>query len=171
MSAGEEKYFCAGRAVSFWMHKARPSDRVLAWGEDDPRQDPITAFCFSSDDKLLLTGSKQGRLMLWEREKARLLRELKGHGDVIIRVAFCPNQNDLFASASFDGTARLWHREHAEENGLVGTAREPAGPQDLRPCVQPRRRPCHHRRDARGGPSRSPSPTRPAKYFPIPRSS
>ncbi len=57
---------------------------------------------------LVASGGTQGVVLLWDRRTGRLLRPLLGHTSAITGLAFTPDGSRL-ASASTDGTIRLWH--------------------------------------------------------------
>ena len=67
----------------------------------------VTAVAFSPNDELLLSGSSNGLLKLWERKSGSELRQLQGHRDRISSIAFSPDGRTV-ATTSEDGTVRLW---------------------------------------------------------------
>ena len=85
---------------------------------------------YSPDGKCFAIGSVgDGRLQLWETNPLRMRQEIKAHNDFIWNIAFSPDSRTL-ATASWDGTFRLWHvftgaelfslkREAAEPNWAV----------------------------------------------------
>jgi WD40 repeat protein len=84
--------------------------------------DRVFSVSFSPDGRLLATGSEDHLIRIWEVRTGTLLHTLKGHANEVRSVSFSPVerrvkksrvQNStlpswLLASASFDGTVRLW---------------------------------------------------------------
>jgi WD40 repeat protein len=84
--------------------------------------DRVFSVAFSPDGRLLATGSEDHLIRIWEIRTGKLLHTLSGHTDEVRSVAFCPVErrakkskmpkaglsNWQLASASFDGTIRLW---------------------------------------------------------------
>jgi WD40 repeat protein len=54
-----------------------------------------------------------GTIRIWDVGSRSELRRLEGHADQIFNVAWSPD-GTLIASASFDGTARLWSTRTGE---------------------------------------------------------
>jgi len=69
--------------------------------------DYFEAIVFSSDDKMIATGSPDGTVKLWDLEKRTELRTLKGHSAWVQSVDFNPDGKTL-VSGGADGTIRLW---------------------------------------------------------------
>ena len=67
----------------------------------------------SFDSKLILTGSFDGKVRLWDIKTKELLQEFKGHKARISSVAF-NSTNTLILTGSQDGTARLWNTKTGE---------------------------------------------------------
>lgn len=108
----------ANRAVHLWdgqtgecLHTLRGySDRVFS-------------VAFSADGQLLATGSEDHLVRIWQVRTGKLLHTLSGHSDEVRAVAFNPcsavlpesaalhrsQPPCLLASASYDGTVRLWN--------------------------------------------------------------
>lgn len=68
---------------------------------------PVASLAFSTDGTLLLAGSWDGLVRLWDVESRTDLRTFVGHVSSVTSVAFSPDGTQA-ASASVDGTVRLW---------------------------------------------------------------
>jgi WD40 repeat protein len=62
---------------------------------------------FSTDSRLVASGSDDMTVRLWNTATGRLQQTLKGHSDMVLSVAFSPNGR-LVASSSRDKEVRLW---------------------------------------------------------------
>ena len=68
----------------------------------------VSTLAFSMPDGALLgTGTTRGLAQLWQVGETTVLHELGGHTSAINQVAFSPD-GTLFATASMDGTIRIW---------------------------------------------------------------
>lgn len=67
----------------------------------------IFSLAFSADDNLLVTGSIDGELCLWQWQENNQLFNQQAHTTIIESVAFSPN-GQLIASSSRDQTVKLW---------------------------------------------------------------
>ncbi|MCP5522263.1 MAG: protein kinase [Verrucomicrobiales bacterium] len=80
----------------------------------------IDSLAFSADGRLLAMGDDRGNIEVWEVPAWRRVRELRGHERWILDLAFSSDTNDTFlASASGDGTVRLWRGVDAPQEELV----------------------------------------------------
>jgi WD40 repeat protein len=95
-------------------------DDVFVWSVGDSEivarmpEQRVTALAFSTDSRLLATGSIDGGLKVWETRTGRQLDSLTGNLGQVLDLAFSPNGARL-ATSSSDGTVRLWD---------VGTGRQ-----------------------------------------------
>jgi len=75
---------------------------------------PVYAIDISSDNKLLISASKNHIIKLWDIQRQKEVFSFSGHNKNILSIKFSPN-NELIASASLDGTVKLWSvKEHKE---------------------------------------------------------
>ncbi len=73
----------------------------------------VSCLCLSSDSKILVSGSRDQSVKIWNLETGELFRILKGHSDGVCAVALSPD-GKIIASGSIDKTIRLWHLESGE---------------------------------------------------------
>ncbi len=74
----------------------------------------VTSVDFSSDGKLLASGSADGTVIIWNLDDGSIVHVLEGHTDKVNDVAFSPDGN-LLLSGSNDMTARLWSAEDGSQ--------------------------------------------------------
>ena len=67
----------------------------------------VCCVAFSPDGTLLVSGSDDCSVVLWDMQNHSLVRSFKGHTDSVWTVAFSPHGN-VIASGSNDSTIRLW---------------------------------------------------------------
>jgi WD40 repeat protein len=92
---------------------------------------PVTCTAFSSDGRVVASGSRDQTVRLWSVPDGRLLATLSGHTKAITGVAFHP-QGKWLASSSADGTVRFWDVSTLRslegpaktEDGLAGPVHE-----------------------------------------------
>jgi len=68
----------------------------------------ITHIAFRSEDNLLISGDKSGKLIIWNSETGEIINVLHEHENKITDISFSPIQNS-FVSASYDGTLKIWN--------------------------------------------------------------
>jgi hypothetical protein len=68
----------------------------------------VTSVAFSPDGKLIVSGSYDETVRLWDAVTGTALQTLKGHSSVVTSVAFSPD-GKLVVSGSYDKTVRLWN--------------------------------------------------------------
>lgn len=74
---------------------------------EEPRFGVVNSLDFSPDDSMLVSGSADNIVRIWNAESALLLRELTGHSSQIFGVCFSPD-GEYIASGANEGTIRIW---------------------------------------------------------------
>mmetsp|Transcript_21858 Transcript_21858/g.85617 ORF Transcript_21858/g.85617 Transcript_21858/m.85617 type:complete len:615 (-) Transcript_21858:2229-4073(-) len=64
-----------------------------------------------ANEALLLCGSECGDIHVWHREQGKMIEVIKGHTKMVNSVCWNPMRPHMFASASDDGTVRIWTTE------------------------------------------------------------
>jgi WD40 repeat protein len=78
-------------------------------GKLDGHAAPVKAIALSPDGTLLVSGSQDGVIVLWEMLTKKKIVELKEHIDEVTSLAFCTSIDiPLFVSGSNDRTVRIW---------------------------------------------------------------
>ena len=68
----------------------------------------INSLAFSKDGRLLVSGSFDHSVKLWDVSSGKELHTLSGHSDAVSSVSFSPNRDSL-VSTSYDGTLKVWN--------------------------------------------------------------
>ena len=83
--------------------ETKPPEMIIqnghSWG--------ITAIAFSQDNKFLVSGGKDGTIIVWSVETGEIFYIIKRNYELISSIIVSPNDN-LFVSASYDGTISIW---------------------------------------------------------------
>ncbi len=92
--------------------RTRPHRRGTLTGHKDSlgHKDSVWSVAFTPDGDILVTGSDDGTVILWDvtdRANPRPRGTLTGHTSGVVSVAFTPNGHTL-ATGSYDGMAMLW---------------------------------------------------------------
>ena len=62
---------------------------------------------FGPSERLIVGGSEDGAVYLWDAETTNFLQRLEGHTDIVYQTAW-NNAQSLLASCSHDGTVKTW---------------------------------------------------------------
>ncbi|WP_445638573.1 WD40 repeat domain-containing protein [Nostoc sp. DSM 114161] len=73
----------------------------------------VCSLAISRDGKLVVSGSWDQTIKIWELESGKLLHTLKGHRDRVYAIALSPDEQ-IIASGSADKTIKLWHVQTGE---------------------------------------------------------
>lgn len=74
---------------------------------EEDRYGVVNSLDFSPDGSLLVSGSSDSVVRIWDAGSASLLKELPGHTSQINGVCFSPNGENI-ASGANEGTIRIW---------------------------------------------------------------
>jgi WD40 repeat protein len=81
----------------------------------------ILALDFGEGDRLLASGDLQGNVLVWDFQNGTLLNNLRGHSARISQLRFSPD-GKILASASNDGSVRMWETADLNNQPIVLTA-------------------------------------------------
>lgn len=71
-------------------------------------QKAVRALCIHPQEHLLISGSNDKTIKIWDLHKGQLLKTLSGHAGSVIAIAISPN-GELLASGSGDNTIKIWN--------------------------------------------------------------
>ena len=91
----------ADRLVRLWQVESGEQVRVMAG-----HADAVQSVAFNPGGTLLASGAMDGAIILWQVADGAPLNTLTGHSDDVVGLAF--TKDGQLASASLDGTLRLW---------------------------------------------------------------
>jgi len=87
-------------AITLWDTTSSSEIKTLVMDE------PVYALQFSPDEKLLAVAVGKD-LQIWDAASGTLLTTLSGHSDIILQIAFSPDQHTI-ATAGLDNQLYLW---------------------------------------------------------------
>ena len=96
--------FAVASSIGIWIYDANTYTEIALLTGHTER---VNAVAFSPDSKMLISGSHDNTVRLWNVETGELLHTLEDHTDYVLAVAFSPDGNK-FASSDGDFTIRLW---------------------------------------------------------------
>ncbi len=72
---------------------------------------PVESLSFNNDGSLLVTASEDPTAVIWDTATYEVVHRLEGHAGAVLGASFDPSRNEV-ATASFDGTVRIWSLEN-----------------------------------------------------------
>lgn len=100
------------RAVRLW---SWPELRAIATLRPETINPQPWSFEFTPDSKELLVSGWNRNTELWDLGSMQRKQTFQGHGALVTDLAIRLREPMIFATASVDGTMKLWNREHANE--------------------------------------------------------
>ncbi|XRB11729.1 hypothetical protein RI054_03g15620 [Pseudoscourfieldia marina] len=105
-------------AIKIW--DLSSGGQVLATMEG--HTDRVTCCAISADGSMLVSGSSDCTMRMWDLETHTCVETIKGHGGGVTSVSFSPLGMQILSS-SWDGTAALWHCVRNEASRMLGQMR------------------------------------------------
>ena len=91
--------------IQIWDEDTRYSTDIRIYPED---MGQITSLVFSPDGHTLATGSRDGKICLWDVQTGELGNTLTEHTEIVSSLVFSPD-GCILASGNKDGTVLLWN--------------------------------------------------------------
>ncbi|PBK77602.1 WD40 repeat-like protein [Armillaria solidipes] len=85
----------------------------------------VLAVAFLPDDAHVVSASDIGDICVWDILSATPVRTLRGHSDAVNCISVCKNRPTALASASTDGTIRLWDTSLGTCTSILCPDRQP----------------------------------------------
>ncbi|MCJ8279266.1 MAG: NB-ARC domain-containing protein, partial [Rivularia sp. ALOHA_DT_140] len=76
--------------------------------EEEEHKGRVKSVAFSPDGKLLVSGSTDKTIKIWDLSNLQLIRNLTGHDASVVSVALSPDGEKIVSSAC-EGTIRIWN--------------------------------------------------------------
>jgi ribosome assembly protein 4 len=70
----------------------------------------VYQIAFSADSRMLLSGSKDSTMKLWDLKSFKLIANLPGHADEVYSVDWCPSGESRVLSGGKDRVLKFWRQ-------------------------------------------------------------
>eukprot|EP01038_Epipyxis_sp_PR26KG_P004550 gene4550-6422_t len=114
-----------------WTHSNYPDD-IIEWVVGKPsnistclitlggHSSAINCVCYSPDGELIVTGSDDTTIKIWNSKSGECLSTLDGHENSVTSIDFAVD-NRIFVSGSRDNTIKIWDAQSGENlNSMIG---------------------------------------------------
>lgn len=106
--SGQELAATAEEEIRFWREPDGQRSGVLRGHTDD-----VWSIAYNEDGTLLVSGSWDQTLRLWDLTTQKSIRTFSGHTKGVVAVAFSPDAT-MIVSGSYDHTIRIWDTEDGD---------------------------------------------------------
>ncbi|NJO03139.1 MAG: hypothetical protein HC880_16975 [Bacteroidia bacterium] len=109
LSNQRQTLYLAGADGNIWQLDMRnPQAGPQPFYQHPHHQHTFTSLAISHNERLLSAGDEEGVLVIWDLNNNDTIKEMRIHQAPIQHIIF-GKADTLMASASLDGTVRLWH--------------------------------------------------------------
>ena len=105
-----------------------------AHAQGQPPDAGVTSVAISQDGKLLVAGSLDHHIRIWDITTGKLLEKLKGHKDSVYSVCFVPGGRQIL-TGSLDKSLKVWDLSSLLAATERGESVDPSGPSRCQ-CIQ-----------------------------------
>ena len=108
---------CTGRTINLWnAHTHEPILDLEKYREQ--HRGEISHLVFSPNSRLLVSGSVDRTIKVWDCHSRTLIHNLRGHTDRILSISFSPD-SQMLASVGREGAVRIWNLHPVQRHRLV----------------------------------------------------
>ncbi len=90
----------------------------VAFEDTEAHKTRLCSVSFDLSRSYAATGSRDRTIRVWETHSWARVVSCKGHGEYFASVSLCPDAKKKIASASYNGTIRLWDAEPGKDIGM-----------------------------------------------------
>jgi WD40 repeat protein len=95
-----------GRLYSFELSNKQLKNRAELLSHESYHSGPVTCLCYSKQQSIILSGSCDRSLKIWQPKEFHLIQTLYGHEGTISCI--CDGYDGSIISCSIDGCFKLW---------------------------------------------------------------